>query len=96
MRSAGARSCQPGKDPNRPRASQAASAGSKHHLTTDSFPTAARAIEFIFLERQSGTDRINTDTMNDLQTLAADLLVNFRTIGSPRPRAVWRSPSDTR
>jgi hypothetical protein len=62
-------------------------------LTPDGFPRAARTIGNIFLKRQSGATRLNTDTMTDLPTLAAALLANFRNIRFPAPQDGLRSPS---
>ena len=51
----------------------------------------ARTMEFIVLEQGFEGARLNTCTMSDLQTLAANLLANFATVRIPRCESLWIS-----
>ena len=48
-------------------------------------------MEFIVLEQGFEGARLNTCTMSDLQTLAANLLANFATVRIPRCESLWIS-----
>lgn len=48
-------------------------------------------MEFIVLEQGFEGAQLNTCTMSDLQTLAANLLANFATVRIPRCESLWIS-----